>query len=132
MQSIEVALLYIHIQDQEERSQTPLFRLEVFQRVENLDSPKRFNRKHRSDFRMWYPDDYILAPIDSVFRITFHASTDPSIHALDVRLPYRVLEDRMGTYQYSIFKYQPFTPSFQLRLRRLFRRTHILPYGSAP
>jgi len=127
MQSIEVALLFIHIQDQEERSQTPLFRLEVFQRLENLDSPKCFNRKHRSDFRMWYPDDYILAPIDSLFRITFHTSTDPSIHALNVRLPDRVLEDRMGTYQYSIFKYQPFSPSFQLRLRRLFRRTHILP-----
>jgi hypothetical protein len=47
---------------QKGRLQTPLFWLEVFQRVEDLNSPERFFRKHLADFRMRYPNDYVLAP----------------------------------------------------------------------
>jgi len=65
-----------------------------------------------------------------LFGPTLHASTDSSIHTLNVRLDHDSLEDK-GTYQDSIFKYQPFSPSFQLRLRRFIRRAHILSYPSA-
>jgi hypothetical protein len=62
MQYITLALVYTQISSyQEARLQTPLFRLEVFQEVENLDSPECFFRKHLPDFRMRYPDDYISA-----------------------------------------------------------------------
>jgi len=65
----------------------------------------------------------------SILEPTLHPSTDSCIHTLNVKLDHNSLEDK-GTYQDSIFKYQPFGPSFQLPLRRMVRRAYILPFPS--
>jgi hypothetical protein len=61
--------------------------------------------------------------------LTSHSSAYSSIHTLDISQ--NSSEKTRDTHQDGVLKYQPFAPSFQLFLCRLFRRSNILTCSSA-